>query len=70
MLLEWLAQANIQARPLWQPMHRSPAHAGAQSIGGAVADALCRDALSVPSSVGLTAAELAAVVDAIRRAAR
>ena len=70
MLLEWLAQANIQARPLWQPMHRSPAHAGAQSSGGAVADALCRDALSVPSSVGLTAAELAAVVDAIRRAAR
>lgn len=67
-LLARLMQKNIQARPLWQPMHRSPAHAGERSYGGDVADALCRDALSLPSSVGLTAEQLDAVVEAIRDA--
>jgi perosamine synthetase len=61
-----LDAARIQTRPLWQPMHRSPAHAGAFVLGGAVADRLCRDALSLPSSVGLRASELSAVADAIR----
>jgi perosamine synthetase len=69
-LMRLLAKARIQSRPLWQPMHRSPAHAGAQSIGGAVAETLCRDALSLPSSVGLSPDQLSAVVDVIRGAAR
>ena len=69
-LLARLGSASIQARPLWQPMHRSPAHAGARAVGGSVAERLCRDALSLPSSVGLTAAQLDAVVSAIRGAAR
>jgi perosamine synthetase len=65
-LLRALASANIQARPLWQPMHRSRAHAGERAFGGDVADLIHRDALSLPSSVGLTAAELETVVAAIR----
>lgn len=64
-LLRVLASKNIQARPLWQPMHRSPAHAGERAYGGEVADRLCRDALSLPSSVGLTPEQLRAVVTAI-----
>ncbi|HTA38639.1 MAG TPA: LegC family aminotransferase [Candidatus Acidoferrales bacterium] len=65
-LLRALAAANIQARPLWQPMHRSRAHAGERAFGGEVADRIHRDALSLPSSVGLTPAELETVVAAIR----
>ena len=68
-LLKALAAKNIQARPLWQPMHRSPAHIGERAYGGEVADRLCRDALSLPSSVGLTAEQQNAVIDAIREAA-
>jgi len=67
-LLRRLASANIQTRPLWQPMHRSPAHAGERAFGGSVADALHRDALCLPSSVGLRADELEAVVREIRAA--
>ena len=67
-LLAALARQRIQTRPLWQPMHRSPAHAGERSYGGEVADAICRDALSLPSSVGLSARELETVVAAIRAA--
>lgn len=69
-LLRVLAEQNIQARPLWQPMHRSPAHAGERAFGGDMADRLCRDALSLPSSVGLTPAELETVAAVIRNAAR
>lgn len=69
-LLRVLAEKNIQARPLWQPMHRSPAHAGERAFGGEVADRLCRDALSLPSSVGLTQEELESVAAVIRNAAR
>ena len=64
-LMQRLAQNKIQARPLWQPLHRSPAHRGAQSFGGNVADRLNRMALSLPCSVGLEAEELDSVVAVI-----
>lgn len=53
-LLHRFEQAGIQTRPLWQPMHRSPPHRHSQSFHCEVADRLNRDALSLPSSVGLT----------------
>lgn len=68
-LLRALAAKNIQSRPLWQSMHRSPAHAGERAFGGGVADRLCRDALSLPSSVGLTLEDVDVVIAAIRNAA-
>ena len=64
-LMHRLAQHEIQARPLWQPLHRSPAHSGAQAIGGEVADRLNRMALSLPSSVGLEPDKLQSVVETI-----
>jgi dTDP-4-amino-4,6-dideoxygalactose transaminase len=65
-LLRHLWQRGIQARPLWQPVHRSPAHRGAQAYRVEVADRLHRSALSLPSSVGLSQTELSAVVDTMR----
>ena len=68
-LLRWLDAEKIQTRPLWQPMHRSLAHAGSEVVGGEVADALCRDCLSLPCSADISDAQRERVVAAIRAAA-
>jgi perosamine synthetase len=68
-LLRRLGERGIQARPLWQPMHMSPAHADCQSYCVDVADRLHQQALSLPSSVGLTAAQQRAVTDCCRELA-
>ncbi len=65
MLLHALATRGIQTRPLWQPLHHSPAHRGALRMGGEIADQLARDGLSLPSSVGLTPLEQQTVIEAI-----
>jgi perosamine synthetase len=64
-LMKRLAQRGVQARPLWQPLHKSPAHPRAQSSGGDVADQLNRRALSLPSSVGLSAEDVQLVIRAV-----
>ena len=69
-LLRRLEAEKIQSRPLWQPMHRSLAHAGAEAVGGEVADALCRECLSLPCSVAITAAERERVIRVIKSAQR
>jgi perosamine synthetase len=69
-LMQLFAAAGIQTRPLWQPLHLSRAHQGAQIMGGSVAEDLWRNALSLPCSVGLTMPEQQRVVDfvAVNRA--
>jgi perosamine synthetase len=64
-LMKKLGQRGIQARPLWEPLHKSLAHESAQSLGGEVAADLNRRALSLPSSVGLSDEQLAEVIEAI-----
>jgi perosamine synthetase len=65
-LLRALGGHGIQSRPLWQPMHRSPAHAGSPPAHCPVADGLNRDALSLPCSVGLRESEQQVVIARIR----
>jgi perosamine synthetase len=64
-LLGKLNSAGIQSRPLWQPIHLSPAHAG-HAYECPVAENLYRRALSLPCSVGLTEAQQAKVIAAVR----
>lgn len=64
-LMKQLDAKKIQTRPLWQPIHRSPAHKESGNVACPVADRLCQQALSLPSSVGLTEAAQASVIDAI-----
>jgi dTDP-4-amino-4,6-dideoxygalactose transaminase len=66
-LMAALAQEGIQSRPLWQPLHLSPAHEGAQVVGGRVAERLWKEALSLPSSVGLSQGDQARVIEAVER---
>ena len=69
-LLETLANKGIEARPLWQPIHCSAPHRNAPALGGAVAESLYRDALSLPSSVGLKREEMDQVIEVIAQQCR
>jgi perosamine synthetase len=64
-LMQCLSDVRIQTRPLWQPMHLSPAHSGAEVLGGGVAEGLYQNALSLPCSVDLSDTEQANVILAI-----
>jgi perosamine synthetase len=64
-LLKRLARRGIQARPLWEPLHRSQALGEVQSVGGEVADDINRRALSLPSSVGMTPEQVQEVIGAV-----
>lgn len=64
-LLKQLESRQIQTRPLWQPIHLSPSQRGAYATDCHVAERLNRQALSLPCSVGLTAADQQRVIDGI-----
>jgi perosamine synthetase len=64
--LKHLAEHRIQTRPLWQPLHLSPAHKCAGAMSCPKSEALYRDALSLPCSVGLSQADLDRVVEVLR----
>lgn len=61
-----LADANIEARPIWKPMHRQPVFAGCEVIGGAVADDLFAQGLCLPSGSNLSEVDLARVANVVR----
>jgi perosamine synthetase len=65
-LLRELQARKIQTRPLWQPIHHSPAHRDSFSGACPNADKLHQQALSLPCSVGLTSQAQDAVIDAIK----
>jgi perosamine synthetase len=67
-LMRRLAEDGIQTRPLWQPLHRSPAHGGSVHRACPTAERLQRLALSLPCSVHL-AANQHQVITAIMSAA-
>ena len=61
-LVARFAAEKIQVRPLWQPLHRSPAMVGMHSVGGEVADGLNARVVCFPCSVGLTAGDQSRVI--------
>jgi pyridoxal phosphate-dependent aminotransferase EpsN len=61
-----LEAVNIEARPVWKPMHRQPIFAKYERVGGEVADDLFEHGLCVPSGSNLAQADLERVVDVIR----
>ena len=66
-LLSELAQAKIQTRPLWHPLHLNNAHKDAPSYRCNTAELLNRDGLSLPCSVNLTADEQDKVIATVQR---
>jgi pyridoxal phosphate-dependent aminotransferase EpsN len=65
-IFERLDKVDIEARPVWKPMHMQPVFAGARAIGGAVAEQLFARGICLPSGSNLTAEQRKRVVDAIK----
>ena len=69
-LMRHLERIGIQTRPLWQPMHLSPAHRGSYATDCSVSERLNRQAISLPCSVGIGERERTRVVESVRAALR
>jgi dTDP-4-amino-4,6-dideoxygalactose transaminase len=63
-----LEAADVEARPLWKPMHLQPVFAGCETVGGAVAEGLFERGLCLPSGSSLTDADRERVVERVRGA--
>ena len=61
-----LEAENIEARPVWKPMHLQPVFKGCECLGGAVAEELFEKGLCLPSGSNLTEEDLARVVGIVR----
>jgi len=65
-----LEKENIEARPVWKPMHLQPVFAGLRVRGGGVSERLFESGLCLPSGSALTEEDLeriCTVVKSVRR---
>jgi dTDP-4-amino-4,6-dideoxygalactose transaminase len=60
-----LESADIEARPVWKPMHLQPLFAGCRAVGGSVAESLFRRGLCLPSGSALDDAQRSRVVETL-----
>lgn len=65
-----LAEENIEARPLWKPMHLQPVFANAPRFVNGLSEELFNKGLCLPSGSNLTDTELDRIADALLRAFR
>ncbi len=65
-LIASLAAAEVEARPVWKPMHLQPLYAGCEVRGGHVAADLYTRGVCLPSSSSLEAGDQDRVIDVIR----
>ena len=62
-----LEAENIEARPIWKPMHMQPVFARYEAIGGPAAEAIFRDGLCLPSGTAMTTEDLERVTAVIQK---
>lgn len=67
-LIQFLLAANVEARPVWKPMHTQRLYQGFECVGGEVAEDLNQRGLCLPSSSSISAEEQQFVIDRIREA--
>jgi pyridoxal phosphate-dependent aminotransferase EpsN len=65
-----LEAENIEARPVWKPMHLQPVFKDCKCFGGEVAEDLFDRGLCLPSGSNLVEHDLQRVVDVVRRVAK
>jgi pyridoxal phosphate-dependent aminotransferase EpsN len=68
-LIRYLHAANVEARPVWRPMHTQPLYQDCECVGGSVADDLHRRGICLPSSSSLSEADQAFIIARVREAA-
>lgn len=69
-VLRALASHDIEARPLWKPMHLQPLYGACERYGGEVAADLFERGLCLPSSSNLPPADQDRVIEIVRGLAR
>lgn len=63
-----LLELDIEARPLWKPMHLQPLYEGCRIFGGGVAAELFERGLCLPSGSNLSDAQVERIVETVREA--
>src|SRR5215813_6717166 len=69
-ILAALAAQNIEARPVWKPMHVQPFWLGAERVGGAVAEELFARGICLPSSSSMPMADQERVISVVQEQCR
>jgi pyridoxal phosphate-dependent aminotransferase EpsN len=64
-----LEAENIEARPVWKPMHLQPVFANCRAVGGRVSEKLFKDGLCLPSGSNLVPADRDRVISIVREVA-
>jgi len=62
-----LEKGNIEARPVWKPMHLQPVFTGCRCRGGRVSEEIFNRGLCLPSGSALTPQELERIVEIISK---
>jgi dTDP-4-amino-4,6-dideoxygalactose transaminase len=61
-----LEKDNIEARPLWKPLHLQPLYKGVECYGGAVSERLFSNGLCLPSGSSMTNDDLHRVAEVVQ----
>jgi len=69
-LVRALAKLDIEARPVWKPMHLQKFFSSAECYGGDVAERLYSRGICLPSSSSLSESDQGRVIEALRAAVR
>jgi pyridoxal phosphate-dependent aminotransferase EpsN len=69
-VLTALASQDIEARPLWKPMHLQPLYEACECFGGAVAASIYERGLCLPSSSSLASKDQDEIIRLVRASAR
>ena len=67
-LREFMNQANIEARPLWKPMHKQPVYASAPAYVNGVSEALFKMGLCLPAGPYVSDDDVKYIVETIKSA--
>ena len=62
-----LEAENIEARPVWKPMHLQPVFAGCRALSGGVCEEIFDKGLCLPSGSSLSGDDRDRVIDVVRR---
>lgn len=65
-----LEAENIEARPVWKPMHLQPVFNGCHAVGGAVSERIFENGLCLPSGSNLSEDDRARVILVVRGSSR
>lgn len=65
-LMEYLANLNIETRPLWKPMHLQPLFSDSSSHADGVSEFLFKNGLTLPSGSAMTQEQIERVLSSIQ----